>query len=55
MILPFTQGPRSLIFTLTRFRFLRLVISTIEPNGKLREPAVSLFWSNISPLAVRLR
>src|SRR3984893_10435628 len=50
---PRTNGPRSLMRTLTERPFETLVTRTTEPSGSVREAAVSRLGSNRSPLDVR--
>jgi len=50
---PRTNGPRSLMRTLTERPFETLVTCTTEPSGSVLEAAVSWLGSNRSPLDVR--
>jgi hypothetical protein len=50
---PRTNGPRSLMRTLTERPFETLVTCTTEPSGSVGEAAVSWLGSNRSPLDVR--
>src|SRR3954467_14530619 len=49
---PGTQGPRSLMVTVTDFLVARSVTRTLVPNGRVRWAAVSKFRLNEEPLAV---
>src|SRR6185295_8475961 len=50
---PFTNGPRSLMRTMTLRPFLLLVTRTLVPNGRLRWAAVRADGFMRSPEAVR--
>ena len=52
IILPLTNGPRSLIRTMTSFPFRRLVTLTQVPKGSDGCAAVNFAMLNVSPFAV---
>jgi hypothetical protein len=52
MILPLTNGPRSLMRTTTSLSLFRLVTLTHVPNGRVGCAAVSLCILKVSPFAV---
>src|SRR5271154_3601305 len=51
MMRPWTNGPRSVIFTTTDSLFVRFVTRTIVPIGSVRCAAVIAFWSYTVPSA----